>query len=78
MDGPWCHLAFSKNRKLTFPLLSDFEPKGAVAREYGAYRSHEGIAQRALFVVDSEVIIRWSYVSPIGVNPGSRWHSERT
>jgi peroxiredoxin len=36
VDGPWCHLAFSKDRNLHFPLLSDFEPKGEVARKYGA------------------------------------------
>lgn len=38
VDGVWCHLAFSQNRKLHFPLLADFEPKGAVARQYGVYR----------------------------------------
>ena len=36
--APWCHGAFAEARKLHFPLLSDFEPKGAVARSYGAYR----------------------------------------
>ena len=38
VDGSWCHAAFARDRKLHFPLLSDFEPKGAVARKYGAYR----------------------------------------
>jgi peroxiredoxin len=71
VDGVWCHLAFAKDRKLHFPLLTDFEPKGAVARNYGVYRSHEGICERAIFVIDSEGIIRSSYVSPIGVNPGA-------
>jgi peroxiredoxin len=71
VDGVWCHLAFAKDRKLRFPLLSDFEPKGAVARAYGVYRAHEGITERALFVIDSAGTIRWSYVSPIGVNPGA-------
>ena len=71
VDGVWCHLAFAKDRKLHFPLLADFEPKGAVARDYGVYRSHEGICERAIFVIDSEGIIRSSYVSPIGVNPGA-------
>src|ERR1700761_3697435 len=36
VDGPWCHEAFAKDRHLHFPLLSDFEPKGEVARQYGA------------------------------------------
>jgi peroxiredoxin len=71
VDGAWCHLAFSRDRKLRFPLLSDFEPKGAVARVYGAYRGQEGVSERALFVIDREGTIRWSYVSPIGVNPGA-------
>src|SRR5271167_3581513 len=35
VDGVWCHLAFSKDRKLRVPLVADFEPKGAVARMYG-------------------------------------------
>jgi peroxiredoxin len=71
VDGVWCHLAFAKDRKLRYPLLADFEPKGAVARAYRAYRDGEGISERALFVIDGEGMIRWSYLSPIGVNPGA-------
>jgi peroxiredoxin len=70
VDGIWCHLAFAQDRKLHFPLLADFEPKGAVANQYGVYRP-DGTCERALFVIDSDGIIRWSYVSPIGVNPGA-------
>src|ERR1700723_3122889 len=69
--GSWCYAAFAHDRKLHFPLLSDFEPKGGVARAYGVYRSQDGICERALFVIDSDGIIRWSYVSPLGVNPGA-------
>jgi peroxiredoxin len=71
VDGIWCHLAFSKDRKLHIPLLADFEPKGAVARAYGVYDEKTGEAERALFVVDSKGVIRWSYVSPLGINPGA-------
>src|SRR5260370_2479718 len=71
VDGVWSHLAFVQQRKLHFPLLAGFEPKGAVARRYGVYRDAEGITERALFVIDKEGIVRWSYVSPIGVNPGA-------
>ena len=71
VDGIWCHLAFAKDRKFKFPLLADFEPKGAVARAYGAYRDQDGCAARALFVIDSEGTIQWSYVSPVGINPGA-------
>jgi peroxiredoxin len=71
VDGVWCHAAFAKDRKLRFPLASDFEPKGAVSRAYGAYREGEGVSERALFVLDEEGRIRWSYLSPIGQNPGA-------
>jgi peroxiredoxin len=71
VDGAWCHAAFAQTRKLHFPLLADFEPKGAVARLYGVYRDHDGTSERALFVIDGEGVIRWSYLSPVGVNPGA-------
>jgi len=71
VDGAWCHAAFSKDRNLHFPLLADFEPKGAVAELYGVYSKADGQSGRALFVIDAEGIIRWSYVSPTGVNPGA-------
>jgi peroxiredoxin len=71
VDGVWTHLAFSKDRRLRFPLLADFEPKGGVARAYGAYTPNEGLCERALFVIDPSGYIAWSYVAPIGVNPGA-------
>ena len=42
-----------------------------MARRYGAYRDGDGFSERALFVIDGEGIIRWSYVSPVDVNPGA-------
>jgi peroxiredoxin len=71
VDGAWCHLAFSADRNLHFPLLSDFEPKGEVARQYGVYDYEAGESERALFVLDGGGVIRWSYVSPVDVNPGA-------
>ena len=71
VDGAWCHQAFAHDRKLHFALLADFEPKGAVARSYGVYRTAEGVAERALFVIDEKGMIAWSYCSPIAVNPGA-------
>jgi dipeptidyl aminopeptidase/acylaminoacyl peptidase len=47
------------------------EPKGEVSRMYGAYREGDGTSERALFVLDQEAVIHWSYVSPVGVNPGA-------
>lgn len=71
VDGTWCHAAFAEQRHLHFPLLADFEPKGSVAQRYGVYRHQDGTTERALFVIDGEGIIRWSYVSPVGINPGA-------
>ena len=71
VDGVWCHAAFARDRSLRFPLLSDFEPKGAVARAYGVYSQQDGTSERALFVIGEAGVVRWSYVSPSGVNPGA-------
>jgi peroxiredoxin len=71
VDSKWCHMAFEQDRHLHFPLLSDFEPKGAVAKLYGAYNETEGTSKRALFVIDEAGTIQWSYLSPDGINPGA-------
>jgi peroxiredoxin len=71
VDGVWCHRAYKDAGKLQFPLLADFEPKGAVSRAYGAYRPQDGFSERALFLLDRDGIIRWSHVSPVDVNPGA-------
>lgn len=63
--------ASAQDRRPQFPLLADFEPKGHVARIYGAYRQDDGTSERALFVIDAHGVIRWSYLSPVDVNPGA-------
>jgi peroxiredoxin len=71
VDSKWSHLAFIENRSFRFPLLSDFEPKGEVARLYEVYDEKTGECKRALYVIDENGIIRWSYLSPVGMNPGA-------
>jgi peroxiredoxin len=71
VDGIWSHVAFAKDRNLHFPLLADFEPKGEVAQAYQVYRAGEGTSERALYVIDADGIVRWSFVSPYGINPGA-------
>ena len=67
----------AREGKLKFPLLSDFEPQARVAwLTYGVYREHDGTAERALFLIDGQGIVRWSYVSPVGRESGSRRHFE--
>ena len=71
VDGRWCHSAFVEKVDFRFPLLTDFEPKGEVGRKYGAYLAEDGTEARALFVIDAEGVIRWSYLSHVDVNPGA-------
>lgn len=71
VDSKWCHTAYAENRKLQFRLLADFHPKGEIARKYGVYNEQKGQCERALFVINAEGIIVWSYLSPSAVNPGA-------
>jgi peroxiredoxin len=72
VDGVFCHAAFREARGYKMALLSDFEPKGEVSKKYGVYREGDGFSERALFVIDGDGVIRYSYVSPIGINPGAK------
>ena len=53
VDSVPCNTAWAKSLGgLSYDLLSDFEPKGEVAKLFGAYRQSDGISERAVFVVD--------------------------
>ena len=71
VDGMWCHRAFADARGISFPLLADFEPKGAVSRLYDAYRTKDGVSERALFLIDPDGEIAWQYVAAPEENPGA-------
>jgi peroxiredoxin len=71
VDSIWSHLAFAKDRKLVFPLLADFEPKGRVSQKYGVYNHGAGESARALFVINAQGVIWWSYLASDDVNPGA-------
>lgn len=70
VDGKHAQRGFAKANGLTFPVLSDFHPHGAVAQQYGVL-GEDGAAERALFIVDSGGSIRFSHVSQRGKNPGA-------
>ncbi|MGK5742148.1 redoxin domain-containing protein [Micromonospora sp. URMC 103] len=70
VDSIWSHRAFAESQGIQFPLLADFEPKGAVARAHGAYQ-RSGEAARALVVLDPQGTVAWSHLSPPDVNPGA-------
>lgn len=63
-DGSWAHNAFRKQLGLEMPLLSDFHPKGAVSRAYGAYLEDWGTPNRSLVLVDEGGIVRWVHAEP--------------
>jgi peroxiredoxin len=70
VDNIWSHRAWAEQKHLAFPLLSDFHPKGAVAAAFGVLRVN-GVADRALFVLDKDGVVRFTHVSPsLSVVPG--------
>jgi peroxiredoxin len=56
---------------ISFDLLSDFHPHGEIATKYGVFRQHDGISERAVFVVDKEGRIAWSKVYEIPEAPNN-------
>ncbi len=71
VDNRWSHKAWAEHQKLTFPLLSDFWPHGAVAQQYGVMREKDGISERAIFIIDKNGVVKstWKGEHP-GVAPG--------
>jgi peroxiredoxin len=67
VDSFFAHKAFQEKLGFDTTLLSDFEPKGEVARAYGSYVERMGFANRTLVLVDEDGTVAWTYESP---NPG--------
>jgi len=67
VDGFFAHKAFQEKLGIDTVLLSDFEPKGEVARAYDSYVEKMGFANRTLILVDEDGVVAWTYESP---NPG--------
>ena len=59
IDSVWSHDAFAKSLQLSYPLLADFHPKGAVAQAYGLYQEERGMTKRATVVVDKSGKVSW-------------------
>ncbi|MFC5998839.1 redoxin domain-containing protein [Quadrisphaera sp. GCM10027208] len=64
VDSIYSHGAWAHVRGITYPLLSDFNPRGEVARRYQVWREPDGFSERAVYLVDADGVIRWTYVSP--------------
>lgn len=70
VDSVPCNSAWAKSLgTLSYDLLSDFHPKGDVAKAYGAYREADGISERALFIVDKEGKIAFKDIHNIADQP---------
>ena len=64
VDSAFSHKAFQQHLGLTFPLLADFHPKGAVSRDYGVFIEGRGHNQRALVMIGPDLTVQWSHASP--------------
>jgi peroxiredoxin len=64
VDSIYSHGAWAAVRGISFPLLSDFAPKGEVARRYRVWRTPDGFSERALYLLDADGVIRYAHVSP--------------
>ncbi len=65
VDSAWAHKAFAQQLRISYPLLADFHPKGAVADKYGLYLADKGITNRATVIVDKQGVVRYVKVYDI-------------
>ena len=68
VDSVYSHANWAKSLGgVSFPLLSDFQPRGAVADSFGAFLAGAGITDRATVLIDSDGIVQHaSSVTPAG------------
>ena len=59
VDSVWAHKAFAEKMGISYPLLADFQPRGAVADKFGVYLAEKGITGRAIAIVDKAGKIAW-------------------
>ncbi|MEN3279596.1 MAG: hypothetical protein V7607_736 [Solirubrobacteraceae bacterium] len=62
-DATWSQLAFKEKLGVSIEQLSDFEPKGAASRRFGAYHEQRGMTNRALVIVGPDGVVRWSHLA---------------
>ena len=59
VDSAWSHKAFAEKMGITYPLLADFQPRGAVGEKFGVYLADKGITGRAIAIVDRGGKVAW-------------------
>lgn len=65
VDSAWSHKAFAEKMAIKYPLLADFQPRGAVSSQYGMYLGDKGITNRATVIVDKQGVVRYVQVYEI-------------
>jgi mycoredoxin-dependent peroxiredoxin len=69
VDSVWSHKAYAEKMAIDYPLLADFNPRGAVAHKYGVYLEEKGITGRAISIIDREGNLAWHKNYDIPVVP---------
>jgi|SRR5579863_5028990 len=59
VDSGWSHKAFAEKMGIKYPLLADFQPRGAVGDKFGVYMPDKGITGRAIAIVDRSGTVAW-------------------
>lgn len=67
VDSLWAHKAFAAQQGLSYPLLADFHPKGAVAQMYGVYLADKGLCARTAFIIGRDGKVKEIIASDIPV-----------
>jgi mycoredoxin-dependent peroxiredoxin len=70
VDSVWSHRAYAEKMGIHYPLLADFQPRGAVAEKYGVFLADKGITGRAISVIDRDGKLAWHKNYDIPVVPG--------
>ena len=60
VDSVWSHKAFAEKMKIGYPLLADFQPRGAVGEKFGVYLPEKGITGRSTFIIDKQGKVSWA------------------
>ncbi len=60
VDSAWSHKAFAEKMNIHYPLLADFNPRGAMAAKYGVYLEDKGITGRAIYIVGKDGKVAWA------------------
>ena len=71
VDSVWSHKAFAEKMGITYPLLADFQPRGATAEKYGVFLADKGITGRAIVIINKQGKVAWlkNYDIPVVPDP---------